>query len=283
MQEAEMGKLDGKVAVVTGAARGQGRSHAVRLAEEGADVIAIDICAQIDTVPYELSTEDDLAHTAKLVEELGRRVVAVKGDVRSRADMDIAVAAGIAELGRLDIVVANAGIWSNAPFVDMTDQMYHDMIDVQMHGPYNLCKAAVPYMIEQGSGGSVIIISSTAGMRGFPAQVHYNMGKHAVVGLMRTLANELAPHFIRANTIHPSSVDTKMIQNEAIWSAFAPGVENPTFADFGDTFTAMNLLPIPWMEPVDISHAVAWLASDESRYVTGVTLPVDAGYLAKYN
>jgi SDR family mycofactocin-dependent oxidoreductase len=283
MQEAEMGKLDGKVAVVTGAARGQGRSHAVRLAEEGADVIAIDICAQIDSVPYELSTEDDLTHTAKLVEEHGRRAVAVKGDVRSRSDMESAVRAGIDELGRLDIVVANAGIWSNAAFVDMTDEMYHDMIDVQMHGPYHLCKAAVPYMIEQGSGGSIIIISSTAGMRGFPSQVHYNMGKHAVVGLMRTLANELAPHFIRANTIHPSSVDTKMIQNEAIWSAFAPGVENPTFADFGDTFTAMNLLPIPWMEPIDISHAVAWLASDESRYVTGVTLPVDAGYLAKYN
>jgi (+)-trans-carveol dehydrogenase len=278
-----MGKLEGKVAVVTGAGRGQGRAHAVRLAEEGADIIAIDICEQIDSVPYELSSEDDLAGTGKLVEELDRRIITLKGDVRSRADMESAVSAGIAELGRLDIVVANAGIWSNASFVDMSDEMYHDMIDVQMHGPYNLCKAAVPHLIEQGEGGSIIIISSTAGMRGFPHQVHYNMGKHAVVGLMRTLANELAPHFIRANTIHPSSVNTKMIQNEAIWSAFAPGVENPTVADFGDTFTAMNLLPIPWMEPVDISHAVAWLASDESRYVTGVTLPVDAGYLAKYN
>jgi NAD(P)-dependent dehydrogenase (short-subunit alcohol dehydrogenase family) len=197
--------------------------------------------------------------------------------------VESAVRAGVAELGRLDIVVANAGIWSAAPFVEMSDEMYRDMIDVQMHGPYNTCKATVPILVEQGSGGSIIIISSTAGMRGFPNQVHYNMGKHAVVGLMRTLANELAPHFIRANTIHPSSTFTKMIDNEAIWNAFAPGVQNPTVADFGDTFTAMNLLPIPWMEPVDISHAVAWLASDESRYVTGVTLPVDAGYLAKYN
>jgi NAD(P)-dependent dehydrogenase (short-subunit alcohol dehydrogenase family) len=152
-----------------------------------------------------------------------------------------------------------------------------------MYGPYNVCKAAVPIMLEQDQGGSIVIISSTAGMRGFPNQVHYNMGKHAVVGLMRSLANELAPHFIRANTIHPSSTNTKMIQNEAIWGAFAPGVENPTVDDFGDTFTAMNLLPIPWMEPSDISDAVAWLASDESKYVTGVTLPVDAGYLAKYN
>lgn len=165
----------------------------------------------------------------------------------------------------------------------MSEQMYHEMIDVQMHGPYNTCRAALPHIVDGGRGGSVIIVSSTAGMRGFPNQVHYNMGKHAVVGLMRTLANEFAPQFIRVNTIHPSSVDTKMIQNDAIWSAFAPGVENPTFDDFGDTFTAMNLLPVPWMEPEAISGAVAWLASDDAKYVTGATIPVDAGYLGKYN
>ena len=275
--------LSGKVALITGAGRGQGRAHAVRLAEEGADIIAVDICEQIASVPYELASQADLDETGKLVEQLGRHVVTAKADVRDLASITEAVRQGVAELGRLDIVVANAGIWSAAPFTEMPDQAYHDMIDVQMHGPYHTCRAAVPIMIEQGTGGSIVIISSTAGLRGFPHQVHYNMGKHAVVGLMRTLANELAPHFIRANTVHPSSTNTKMIQNEAIWSAFAPGVENPTVADFGDTFTAMNLLPIPWMEPVDISHAVAWLASDESRYVTGVTLPVDAGYLAKYN
>lgn len=278
-----MGKLDGKVALITGAARGQGRAHAVKLAAEGADIIALDICAPIASVPYELSSQADLDETAKLVEQLDRRIVARPADVRDRAAVAEAVQAGVSELGRLDIVVANAGIWSTSSFVDMTDEMYRDMIDVQMHGPYNTCKAAVPILLEQDQGGSIVIISSTAGMRGFPNQVHYNMGKHAVVGLMRSLANELAPHFIRANTIHPSSTNTKMIQNEAIWSAFAPGVENPTVDDFGDTFTAMNLLPIPWMEPGDISDAVAWLASDESRYVTGVTLPVDAGYLAKYN
>jgi SDR family mycofactocin-dependent oxidoreductase len=278
-----MGKLSGKVALITGAGRGQGRAHAVRLAEDGADIIAVDICEPIASVPYELASQADLDETGKLVEQLDRRAFTAKADVRDSASIAEAVRQGVAELGRLDIVVANAGIWSAAPFTEMSDEMYHDMIDVQMHGPYHTCRAAVPIMIEQGTGGSIVIISSTAGMRGFPNQVHYNMGKHAVVGLMRTLANELAPHFIRANTIHPSSTNTKMIQNEAIWSAFAPGVENPTVADFGDTFTAMNLLPIPWMEPVDISHAVAWLASDESRYVTGVTLPVDAGYLAKYN
>jgi (+)-trans-carveol dehydrogenase len=278
-----MGKLDGKVALITGAGRGQGRAHAVKLASEGADIIALDICAPISSVPYALASREDLDETAKLVEQLDRRIVTRAADVRDRVQVAEAVQAGASELGRLDIVVANAGIWSAAPFVDMTDEMYHDMIDVQMHGPYHTCKAAVPIMLEQDQGGSIVIISSTAGMRGFPNQVHYNMGKHAVIGLMRSLANELAPKFIRCNTIHPSSTNTKMIQNEAIWSAFAPGVENPTVDDFGDTFTAMNLLPIPWMEPGDISDAVAWLASDESKYVTGVTLPVDAGYLAKYN
>jgi (+)-trans-carveol dehydrogenase len=278
-----MGMLEGKVAFITGAGRGQGRAHALRLAEEGADIIAVDVCAPIASVPYEMASRAELDETAKLVEERDRRVLARVADVRDRAALTSVVDEGVAEFGRLDVVVANAGIWSAAPFVDMTDEMYRDMIDVQMHGPYNTCKATVPHMIDKGNGGSIVIISSTAGMRGFPNQVHYNMGKHAVVGLMRTLANELAPHFIRVNTIHPSSTNTKMIQNEAIWSAFAPGVENPTVDDFGDTFTAMNLLPIPWMEPGEISHAVAWLASDQSRYVTGVTLPVDAGYLAKYN
>jgi (+)-trans-carveol dehydrogenase len=276
-----MGKLDGKVAFITGAARGQGRSHAVRLAEEGADIIASDICAQIDSVPYELGTADQLAETAKLVEQLGRRIIARPADVRDRASLQAVVDEGIGELGRLDIVVANAGIWSSFPFVDMPDEAYHDLIDVMLHGPYNTCKVTVPHLIQQGSGGSIVIISSAAGLKGFPNQVHYVMAKHGLVGLMRALANELAPQFIRVNTVHPSTVNTKMINHPAIWSVFAPGVENPTEADFGDTFTALNLLPIPWMEPIDISNAVAWLASDESRYVTGVTLPVDAGFAEK--
>ncbi len=278
-----MSRLQDKVAFITGAGRGQGRAHAVRLAEEGANIIAVDICANMASVPYDLATEDDLAETARLVEKAGGRIVTRTADVRDAASLRTAVDDGVAEFGRLDIVVANAGIWSSAPFLDMSEQMYHEMIDVQMHGPYNTCRAALPHIVDGGRGGSVIIVSSTAGMRGFPNQVHYNMGKHAVVGLMRTLANEFAPQFIRVNTIHPSSVDTKMIQNDAIWSAFAPGVENPTFDDFGDTFTAMNLLPVPWMEPEAISGAVAWLASDDAKYVTGATIPVDAGYLGKYN
>jgi (+)-trans-carveol dehydrogenase len=276
-----VGRLDGKVAFITGAARGQGRAHAVRMAEEGADIIGVDICEDIASVPYELGTMEELEETATMVEDLDQRMFVQKADVRSREQLEAAVKAGVAEFGRLDVVVANSGIWSSAPFVELTDEQYRDMIDVQQHGVYHTCKATVPVLIEQGRGGSIVIISSTAGLKGFPNQVHYNMAKHAVVGLMRTLANELAPHFIRVNSIHPSSTFTKMINNPAIWAVFAPGVENPTEADFGDTFTALNLLPIPWMEPVDISHGVLYFASDESRYVTGVTLPIDAGFMAK--
>lgn len=276
-----MGRLDGKVAFITGAARGQGRSHAIRMAEEGCDIIGIDICEDIASVPYELGTWEELEETAAEVEKHDRRVVIQKADVRDRDSLIAAVEKGTSELGRLDVVVANSGIWSSSPFVDLTDEMYSDMIDVQMNGPYNTCKATVPYLLEQDEGGSIIIISSTAGLKGFPNQAHYNMAKHAVIGLSRTLANELAPKFIRANTIHPSSTFTKMIDNPAIWEVFAPGVENPTEADFGDTFAALNLLPVPWAQPVDISHAVVYLASDESRYVTGIRLPVDSGFMEK--
>jgi (+)-trans-carveol dehydrogenase len=276
-----MGRLEGKVAFVTGAARGQGRAHCVKMAQEGADIIAVDICEQMATVPYELSTMEDLQETAHLVEKEDRRIVFRKADVRDRSSLQAAVDQGLETFGHLDIVVPNAGIWSNSAFVDMPDDMLHEMIDVQMFGPYNTCKVTVPQLIEQGTGGAIVILCSTAGDKGFPHQIHYNMAKHAVVGLMRTLAAELAPHFIRVNTVHPSSTNTKMIQNPAIWSAFAPGVENPTAADFGDKFTAMNLLPIPWAEPEDTANAVAWLASDEARYITGVTLPVDAGFLQK--
>lgn len=276
-----MARLDGKVALITGAARGQGRSHAIKLAERGADIIAVDICEDIATVPYELGTWDELQETAESVERLDRRIVIQKADVRDRDSLVAAVETGVAQLGRLDVVVANSGIWSSAPFLELTDEMYMDMIDVQMHGPYNTCKATVPVLLEQDEGGSIIIISSTAGMKGFPSQVHYNMAKHAVVGLMRTLANELAPQLIRVNSIHPSSTLTKMIDNPALWKAFLPDVEKPTRDEFGEIFTTMNLLPVPWAQPEDISYAVIYLASDESRFVTGVELPVDSGILAK--
>ncbi len=276
-----MGRLDNKVAFITGAARGQGRAHAIRMAEEGADIIGVDICSQIGSVPYPLGTMAELEETAAAVEKLDRRMVIAKADVRDLDQMTAAVQQGVAELGRLDIVSSNAGIWSAGLFTDMPDETYRDMIDVQMHGAYYACKATVPTLIEQGQGGSIILTSSVAGLKGFPNQVHYNMAKHAVVGLMRSLANELAPHFIRVNSVHPSSTLTPMIDNAAIHAAFAPGVQNAKLEDFGETFTAMNLLPIPWMQAVDISNAVLFLASDEARYITGVTLPVDAGFMAK--
>jgi (+)-trans-carveol dehydrogenase len=275
-----MGKLTGKVAFVTGAGRGQGRAQAVKLAEEGADIIALDICADIATVPYGLATPGDLKETTRLVEATGRRILARQADVRDRAQVAAVVDEGVAEYGHVDVACANAGIWSYSPFTEMSDETYHDMIDVLMHGPYHVCRAVVPHMLRQG-GGSIVITSSTAGLRGYPNLAHYTMGKHAVVGLMRSLANELGPHRVRVNTVHPSSVRSGMIMNQAVWDLFAPNVKNPAAEDCGAAFQDMNCLPTPWMEPEDIANAVAWLASDDARWVTGTTLVVDAGYLAK--
>ncbi|WP_448006324.1 mycofactocin-coupled SDR family oxidoreductase [Agromyces bauzanensis] len=277
-----MGRLDGKVAFITGAARGQGRSHALRLAQEGADIIAVDIAGQISTVPYAMGTQADLDETVRQVEALDRRIVARKADVRDGEALRAAVDEGVAELGRLDIVAANAGIFSNATSDELTEEQWNDMLDVNLSGVWRTCKVAIPHLRAAG-GGSIIITSSTAGLKGFPNFAHYVSAKHGVVGLMRTLALELAPDMIRVNTVHPTSVDTDMIQNENLYALFAPDLEpaERTREALGERFQAMNALPIPWVEPVDISNAVLWLASDEARYVTGVTLPVDAGSTQK--
>jgi (+)-trans-carveol dehydrogenase len=274
------GRVEGKVAFVTGAARGQGRSHALRLAEEGADIIAVDIAGQIDSVPYKMSTPEDLAQTVKAVEALDRRIVATQADVRDYGALKGALDAGVAELGRLDIVCANAGIFSFTTG-ELDEQAWRDMIDVNLTGVWHTTKAAVPHLIEGGRGGSMILTSSTAGLKGFPNFAHYVSAKHGVVGLMRTLALELAPHMIRVNSVHPTSVNTDMIQNDATYRLFAPDLENPTGEQVAPRFGEMNALPINWVEPVDISNAVLFLASDEARYITGVTLPVDAGFMVK--
>jgi (+)-trans-carveol dehydrogenase len=274
-----MGRLDGKVAFVTGAARGQGRSHAVRLAQEGADVIAVDLCRQIDSVPYGMATPDDLAETVKEVEALDRRIVAREADVRDSAALKAAVDEGFAQLGRLDIVLANAGIFSTATAHEMDDQTWQDMIDVNLTGVWKTCKAAIPHLLAQGDGGAIVLTSSTAGLKGFPGFAHYVSAKHGVVGLMRTLALELAPHRIRVNSVHPTTVDTDMVQNDALYQLFNP--DSPTRDAFRQVSSEMQALPIPWVEPVDISNAILWLVSDEARYVTGVTLPVDAGFGVK--
>ncbi len=277
-----MGRVDGKVAFITGAARGQGRSHAVRLAEEGADIIAIDLCAQVDTVPYPMATPEDLDQTVKAVEALDRRIIATQADVRDFPALKAAVDHGVAELGRLDIVSANAGIASvGASTVDFTEQSWVDMIDINLTGVWHTVKAAVPHMIEAGNGGSIVLTSSAAGLMAYPGVGHYVSAKHGVVGLMRTLALELAPHFIRVNSIHPTQVDTDMIQNETIWRLFAPDDPNPSKDSFAPVSQEMNALPIPWVEPRDISNALLFLSSDEARYITGVPLPVDAGAVIK--
>jgi (+)-trans-carveol dehydrogenase len=277
-----MGRVEGKVAFVTGAARGQGRSHAIRLAEEGADIIAVDLCRQIDSVPYPMSTPDDLAETVKQVEALDRRIVASEADVRDGAALRAAVDEGVAQLGRLDIVAANAGIASTADgTVGLSDQEWQDMIDVNLTGVWQTCKAAVPHLIQGGRGGSMILTSSAAGLMAYPNIGHYVAAKHGVVGLMKTLALELAPHSIRVNSLHPTQVNTPMIMNETIYKLFMPDEEHPTADGFAPVSQEMNALPIPWVESLDISNALVFLASDEARYITGVTLPVDAGALIK--
>jgi len=277
-----MGRVEGKVAFVTGAARGQGRSHAIRLAEEGADIIAIDICEQIDTVPFPMATPADLEQTVKEVEALDRRIIATQADVRDYAAVKSAVEAGVAEFGRLDIVSANAGIaGGNTPGWETEEQAWQNTIDVNLTGVWHTAKAAIPHLIAGGNGGSIILTSSAAGLKAMQNIVDYVSAKHGVVGLMRTLALELAPYNIRVNSVHPTVVNTPMIQNDWTAGLFRPDLENPTIEDAHDVFRSLNALPILWVEPVDISNAVLWLASDEARYVTGFTLPVDAGFGVK--
>ncbi|WP_181782317.1 mycofactocin-coupled SDR family oxidoreductase [Pseudonocardia pini] len=277
-----MGTLDGKVALVTGAARGQGRSHAVRLAEEGADVIAIDVCTPVETVEYRGASVADLDETVAQIEKLDRRVVARQADVRDLAALQSAVADGVAELGRLDVVVANAGIFTTAPVHELSEEQWDTMIDVNLTGVWKTVKATVPRLIEQGSGGSIILISSTGGTQGFPNFAHYVAAKHGVIGLARTMANELGQHEIRVNAVQPTSVLTDMIDHVGMYKLFRPDLETPTREDLRQALLGgMNILPTPWVEPRDISNAVAWLASDQARFVTGSTLPVDAGALQK--
>jgi SDR family mycofactocin-dependent oxidoreductase len=276
-----MARLDGKVAFVTGAARGQGRSHALRLAEEGANIVALDLCEQIESVPYEMSNEEDLNETVRQVEDLDQRIVARKADVRDLAQVEAVVEEGISEFGRIDIVCANAGIFTLGSAHELSRSDWDDVIGTNLTGVWKTCRAVIPHMIERGEGGSIIITSSTAGIKGYANTAHYTASKHAVVGLARSMANELAPYMIRVNTVHPTSVDTPMIQNEMTYGLFRPDLEHPTRDDAREAFQALNALPIPWVEARDISNAVLWLASDEARYVTGIMVPVDAGMTQK--
>jgi len=263
-----MARLEGKVAFITGAARGQGRSHAVRLAEEGADIIAIDI-----------GSPTDLAQTVKEVEALDRRIVASQADVRDSGGLTAALDDGVARLGRLDIVVANAGIVRFGTVEELTEQAWRDVIDVNLTGVWHTVKAAIPRLRAAG-GGSIIIIGT--GLKGKPNLGHYAAAKHGLVGLMQSLANELAPDMVRVNTVHPSAVDNDIIHNQALYHQLLPDHQGDiTRQEIEPVFQTLNALPVPWVESVDISNAVLFLASDEARYITGVTLPVDAGASVK--
>jgi len=268
--------LQGKVAFVTGAARGQGREHALTLARAGADIVALDLCRQIKTVPYALATPEDLAETVALVEGAGRKILMVEADTRDLTAVQKLVGDALEQFGHIDIVCANAGVYSFGPIssLEITAERWRDIIDVNLTGTFNTIKAAVPSMIERGQGGSVILTSSTAGIKGLRSMADYTASKHGVVGLMRTFANELAPHNIRVNSIHPTGVRTDMVTNPQLVDWYAA---NPDMA----ANVSGNLLPIDLVEASDVSNAVLFLASDASRFITGVRLPVDAGFTEK--
>lgn len=277
------GRLQGKVVFITGAARGQGRSHAVRLAQEGADIIAIDLCDQMDSVAYPQGSAEDLAETVKMVEALGRRIVARKADVRERDQMRAAVNEGIAELGHLDTVICNAGI---LPMKHREPSAFVDAVDVDFGGVLNSVAVTLPHL---GAGSSIVITGSTAAL--MPGAVNnptlgpggsgYNLAKTMLIQYTEALALNVAPMSIRVNCIHPTNCDTNLLHNDGIYKVFRPDLENPTADDVMPAFHYFHSMPIPYIDPVDISNAVLFLVSDEARYITGVNLRVDAGSLLK--
>jgi (+)-trans-carveol dehydrogenase len=283
-----MGRVEGKVAFITGAARGQGRSHAVRLAEEGAAILAVDICEDIEGVDIPLATQADLDETVRLVEEAGGRIVARKADVRSSEQLGAAVADGLAAFGKIDVVVANAAALSYRNMQEIDEERWLTMLDVNLNGPFRTIKAAMPSMLERGEGGSIILISSAVAFRASNAVVDYVTAKTGLVGMMRALAQELAPHWIRVNSIMPGQVLTPVLDNEVYGKRLSASLGGRTFASRDERIEAMwelfrprHMLPLGWVDPIDVSNAVLYLASDEARYVTAEELRVDAGFAGR--
>jgi SDR family mycofactocin-dependent oxidoreductase len=282
-----MGRVAGKVAFITGAARGQGRSHAVRLAEEGADIIAVDLCHDIDSVGYALSRPEDLEETAKLVEKTGRRIVTAEADVREAAQLRDALERGLAEFGKLDIVVAQAGIagMKGQPLL----QAWTDVVNTNLIGTINAIHAALPHLPD---GAAIVATGSTAALMNMPTIDNpgadpgghaYMYAKRALSHFIHDLATNLAPRQIRANVVHPTNCDTPMLQSEPMYRSFRPDLEHPTRADAEPVFAVQQAFPIRYIDPVDISNAVLFLASDEARYITGMQLRVDAGGYLKWH
>lgn len=274
-----MGKLDGRVALVTGGARGQGRSHCVALAREGADIIFCDLAEQIAAVPYPMGNEEDLKETVRLVEVLGRRCVAVKADVRSTSQMQALAERAISEFGKIDILVANAGVSSFSTLAEMTEEQWDTVVDTDLKGTFNSIRAVVPHMLNQNYG-RVIAISSMSGRIGQLHLGHYVAAKWGVIGLIKTLALEVAQNGITANCVLPCTVNTPMAHNDTVYRLFRPDLENPTKEDVMEAFKTLQPMPIPYVEPEDISAAVLFLVSDEARYISGAALPVSAGWIA---
>lgn len=267
----EAPRFAGKVAFITGAARGQGRSEAVRFASDGADIIALDICEDFATTPYAGATEADLAETVRLVEATGRKIIATKTDVRDFAALDAALADGIAALGRLDFVVANAGICSSGLSWEISPEAWQDILDVNLTGVWNTARAAVPHLLKQDEGGSIVFTSSQSGLKGTPFVGAYSASKAGVTGLTRVMANELGQHKIRVNSVHPAGVETGMDMSSM----------GPLLQEYATTLSPiyMNSLPYEMMEPEAIANIVTWLCSDEAKYMTGAQIPVDMGNL----
>jgi len=281
MSLADLDGFEGKVALITGGARGQGRSHALRLAEAGVDIVVCDACTRIPAASYAMPTLEDLQETAQLIQDMDRRVIARQVDVRDLGALEALVAETRDELGRLDFVVANAAIASYGTALELSDDAWQELIDINLIGVWHTVRAAAPLVIEGRRGGSIVLTSSAAGERGLYGLVHYVAAKHGVVGMARALANEFGQHNVRVNAVLPGTVNTPMAANPATYALYRPDLESPTVEDCEEVMLGLNLLPVKWVEAADISNAVAFLLSDQSRYVTGISLPVDAGYVTK--
>ena len=272
-----MGRMDGKVVLITGAARGQGEAHAMLMAAEGADLAICDVCEQIEPVPYPLASEAELEGVRAAVEAQGRRCLAVKADVRDRAAMAELVERTVAEFGKLDVVVSNAGICPTSDWTLEDESLFDAVLAVNLRGAWNVCRAAIPHLVERGEGGAIVLTSSVSGLQAVPGVLHYDISKYGVQGLTANLAAELAPHRIRVNAVAPGFVHTPMTINETFINLFAGKEEGGTVEELAAASETLGLLPEPWVEAADVARAALWLASEESRFVTGVTVPVDLG------
>lgn len=274
-----MGRFDGKTVLITGGARGQGRSHALAFAKEGADIVVADIASQVDTVPYKMSTEDDLKETVAQVEALDQRCLAVTADARSTAALKETVDQAVGQFGRVDVLLVNHGLLSLSPVAEMSDQMWDDVIGSDLTGVFKTVRAVLPQMLSQKSG-RIVVTSSMAGRTGLPTVAHYCAAKWGVIGFVKSVAREVAAEGITVNAVCPTNCNTDMIHNNAFYALFAPGIDNPTREEVIPGFTSLNAVPVPWIEPIDISNTMLFLASPEARYITGEAIHVSAGWNA---